>query len=272
MILAGGSGMGKTTVARAMCEELGADHIVINASLHGNIDTLRTDIQRFASSVSVFSEGRKYVILDEADNMNPQSTQPALRNFMETFSVNCGFIFTCNVKNKIIPALHSRCTVVDFDFRNEAPKVAAQFMKRTIQVLEAEKVEYDKAVVAQLVSKYFPDFRRTINELQRHSISGKIDTGVLTILSDESIVDLLDLMKNKEYTKIKQWVVENLSYDQDHLMRKVYDHAWKVYKPESIPVAVLITGKYQYQAAFSKDPEVLLMCFLSELMMECSWL
>jgi DNA polymerase III delta prime subunit len=271
MILAGRSGMGKTTIAKAALDEIGADYIIINASLHGNIDTLRTDIMRFASSVSVFSEGRKYVILDEADALNPVSTQPALRNFMETFSGNCGFIFTCNVKNKIIPALHSRCTVLDFDFKDEAPKLASAFMKRVIVVLENEKIEYNKAVVAQLVSMHFPDFRRTLNELQRHSIVGKIDTGVLTVLSDDSMTNLFDLLKVKEFAKIKEWVVDNLSYDQDHLMRRVYDHAWKMYKTESIPMAVLIIGKYQYQAAFARDPEITMMCCLTELMVECSF-
>ena len=214
LLLSGPAGVGKTTVARAMLEELECDYIVINGSMNGNIDTLRNEILNFASSVS-FTGGRKYVILDEADYLNANSTQPALRNFMEEFSANCGFILTCNFKNRIIAPLHSRCSVVDFAVgKEDRPKMAAQFMKRALDILQREGVEFDKAVVATLIQKHFPDWRRVLNELQRYSSTGKIDSGILADLRETSIADLVQLMRDKNYTGMRKWVAENIDQDQ----------------------------------------------------------
>lgn len=268
LMLAGDAGIGKTTVARAMLEELDCDYIVINGSMNGNIDTLRNDIQNFASSMSLTGK-RKYVILDEADYLNPNSTQPALRNFMEEFSKNCGFILTCNFKNRIIAPLHSRCAVIDFKIPNdEIPKLAMQFMKRVINILNAENVEYDKNVIVQIIQKYFPDWRRVINELQRYSAIGKIDTGILANFQAESIDELIDLMKDKNYTGMRNWVGGNVDKDVNNLFRQFYDQSTKHFKMSSVPSLVLLIGKYQYQAAFTADPEINFMAFLTECMIE----
>ena len=268
LILSGSAGVGKTTVARAMLEELGCDYIIINGSMNGNIDTLRNDILNFASSVS-FTGGRKYVILDEADYLNANSTQPALRNFMEEFSRNCGFILTCNFKNRIIEPLHSRCSVVDFKInKSDMAKLASQFFKRVTNILDTENVKYDKAVVAEVIQKHFPDWRRVLNELQRYSATGAIDTGILTDMADLSIKSLISMMKSKEYTSIRKWVGENSDVEQNVIFRKFYDTASEYVKPISIPVLVLTLGKYQYQAAFAADHEINLMACLTELMLE----
>jgi DNA polymerase III delta prime subunit len=209
LILAGGPGVGKTTVAKAMLEELGCSYIVINGSMNGNIDTLRNEIKNFASTIS-FKGGRKYVILDEADYLNPQSTQPALRNFMEEYSANCGFILTCNFLNRIIAPLHSRCSVIQFKIAaSDKPKLAAQFMKRVEMILKTEKVEYDQKVVAELILKHFPDWRRVLNELQRYSATGKIDTGLLANISDVSMKKLMQAIKDKDFSTARKWVVDN---------------------------------------------------------------
>lgn len=268
LLLSGPPGVGKTTIARAMLEELGCDYIIINGSLNGNIDTLRNDIQNFASSVSL-TGGRKYVILDEADYLNPNSTQPALRNFMEEFSKNCGFILTCNFKNKIIEPLHSRCSVIDFRIqKKEMEKLAAQFFKRTLNILTQEKIKFDNKVVAEVVKKYFPDWRRVLNELQRYSATGAIDGGILSDLQDVSIRQLIDFMKSKSYSQVRKWVSENLDADQIGLFRKFYDTATEYFDTKSIPVLVILLGKYQYQAAFSADMEINTMAFLTECMVE----
>jgi len=271
LLLTGGAGMGKTTVARAMLEELGCDYIIINGSMNGNIDTLRNDIRNFASTVS-FDGGRKYVILDEADYLNPQSTQPALRNFMEEFSNNCGFILTCNFANRIISPLHSRCSVIEFKIpNNEKPKLAAQLMKRIHGILSQEHIEYEEKVVAQVIMKHFPDFRRVLNELQRYSVSGKIDTGILVNLVDVSIKSLIQHMKERNFKEVRKWVVENIDNDPVMMYRKLYDSATDYMKPESVPSLVLIVAEYSYKSAFVADQEVNLVACLTEIMSECAF-
>ena len=271
LILSGSAGVGKTTVARAMLEQLGCDYIVINGSMNGNIDTLRNEILNFASSVSL-SGGRKYVILDEADYLNANSTQPALRNFMEEFSRNCGFILTCNFKNRIIEPLHSRCSVVDFKIsKKDMAKLAMQFMKRVANILETESVEYDKAVVAEVIQKHFPDWRRVLNELQRYAATGKIDTGILANMQTTSIKTLVDLMKDKNYSEMRNWVNVNLDTDINDLYRQFYDNAYELMDASSIPVLVLTIAKYQYQGAFAADAQINFMAFLTEIMIQCDF-
>ena len=271
LLLAGKPGVGKTTVARALLEQLKADYMVINGSMNGNIDTLRVEIKNFASSVSLMG-GRKYVILDEADYLNANSTQPALRNFMEEFSRNCGFILTCNYKNRIIEPLQSRCSVIDFKISGkDAPKLAKQFHMRVAKILEMEGVTFDNAVVAQLISMHFPDWRRVLNELQRYSVNGKIDPGILSRLDDVGISTLVDDMKAKNYSNVRKWVGENSDVDCNVLFRKFYDEAAVMFKPQSVPQLVLILADYQYKAAFVADPEINLMACVTELMCECSF-
>lgn len=268
LILCGTAGVGKTTVARAMLEQIDADYIVINGSMNGNIDTLRTEIMQFASTVS-FSGGRKYVILDEADYLNANSTQPALRNFMEEFSKNCGFILTCNFVNRIIDPLHSRCSVINFNIsKNDLPKLAAGFFKRVIGILNNEKVEFDKAVVAELVNKHVPDWRRVINELQRYSHNGKIDAGIFVNLGEESFKTLIGFLKAKNFSEIRKWVAENADSDSSSLFRKLYDSAYIHVKPSSIPELVLILADYQYKAAFVADNEINLVAALTQIMVD----
>jgi DNA polymerase III delta prime subunit len=272
LLLSGPAGVGKTTVARAMLEELQCDYIVINGSMNGNIDTLRNEILNFASSVS-FTGGRKYVILDEADYLNANSTQPALRNFMEEFSSNCGFILTCNFANRIIAPLHSRCSVINFTVSKEdRPKMAAQFMKRSIDILQKENIEFDKSVVATLIQKHFPDWRRVLNELQRYSSTGKIDSGILADLRETSIADLVQLMRDKNYTGMRKWVAENIDQDQNVIYRKLYDQASQFLKPQTVPLLVLSIAKYSYQAAFAADPEITMMACLTEIMINTEFL
>jgi DNA polymerase III delta prime subunit len=271
MLLTGRAGVGKTTVARAMLEQLNCDYMIINGSMNGNIDTLRVDISQFASSMSLMG-GRKYVILDEADYLNPNSTQPALRNFMEEFSKNCGFILTCNFKNKIIEPLHSRCTVIDFKLpNNEKAKLASQFMKRIKNILDTEKVQYDDGAVAEVISKYFPDWRRVLNELQRYSATGKIDSGILANLGDESFKNLFGHLKAKSFSSMRKWVAENSDIESHVLFRKIYDNAIQHIKPASIPQLVLIIGDYQFKAAFVADPEINTVACLTMIMTECEF-
>jgi DNA polymerase III delta prime subunit len=239
--------------------------------MNGNIDTLRVDISQFASSMSLMG-GRKYVILDEADYLNPNSTQPALRNFMEEFSKNCGFILTCNFKNKIIEPLHSRCTVIDFKLpNNEKAKLASQFMKRIKNILDTEKVQYDDGAVAEVISKYFPDWRRVLNELQRYSATGKIDSGILANLGDESFKNLFGYLKAKSFSNMRKWVGENSDIESHVLFRKIYDNAIQYIKPASIPQLVLIIGDYQFKAAFVADPEINTVACLTMIMTECEF-
>lgn len=272
LILSGTAGVGKTTVARAMLEELGCDYIIINSSMNGNIDTLRNEILNFASSVSL-SGGRKYVILDEADYLNPNSTQPALRNFMEEFSKNCGFILTCNFKNRIISPLHSRCSIVDFKIsKKDMAKLAMQFMKRVVGILDAENVSYDKAVVAEVIQKHFPDWRRILNEIQRYSATGRIDSGILSNLQQTSIKELITLMKEKNFTEVRKWVKNNIDSDVDVLYNEFYNNASTFFTPRNIPLLVVTTAKYQYQNAFSANPEINFAAYLAELMIEGEFL
>ena len=271
LILSGGPGVGKTTVARAMLEEINADYIIINGSLSGNIDTLRNEIMQFASSVS-FQGGRKYVILDEADYLNANSTQPALRNFMEEYSKNCGFILTCNFKNRIISPLHSRCSVIDFDIKSaEKPKLASEFFERLKKILEMEGIEYEDKVVAAFIQKHFPDWRRILNEIQRYSAVGKIDTGILSNLQEVSIKELMNSMKAKNYTNVRKWVAENINNDTNTIFRKLYDKAGDLFKAQSIPQLCLILADYQYKAAFVADHEVNLAACLAEIMVNCEF-
>ena len=270
LLLSGGAGVGKTTVAKAMLEELGCDYIVINGSMNGNIDTLRNDILQFASSVS-FTGGRKYVILDEADYLNPNSTQPALRNFMEEYSGNCGFILTCNFKNRIIEPLHSRCSVVEFKIsKPDLAKLAGQFFKRVESILAGEGVQYDKAVVAEVVKKHIPDWRRVLNELQRYSATGKIDSGILSTFGDEDMKRLIDFLKDKKFLDMRKWVAENSDSDTA-VFRKIYDGMHDYLKPSSVPSVVILLADYQYKAAFVSDPEINLCAFLTTLMVEAEW-
>ena len=265
LLLAGGAGVGKTTVAKAMCEEIGCDYIVINGSDESGIDTFRTKIKNYASSMSL-SGGRKVIIIDEADYLNPNSTQPALRNAIEEFAGNCSFIFTCNYKTRIIEPLHSRCAVIDFGLKgNEKTSMAGQFFKRTQSILQSEKVEFDNSVVAELVKKHFPDFRRVINELQRYSQFGKIDTGVLSQIGDIAINEIVGYVKDKDFSAIRKWVGSS-DVDANILFRKLYDALYDVLKPQSIPQAVLIIADYQYKNAFVADPEINIVACLTELM------
>lgn len=269
LILTGGPGVGKTTIAKAMLEELGCNYIVINGSMNGNIDTLRNEIKNFASTVS-FSGGRKYVILDEADYLNPQSTQPALRNFMEEFSANCGFILTCNFLNRIIAPLHSRCSVVHFKINaSDKPKLAGRFMKRMTGILQKENVEFEERVVAELIMKHFPDWRRVLNELQRYSATGKIDTGILANISSDNFKSLVERLKAKDFTGMRKWVAENLDNEPSTLFKKIFDNCNEYLKPDSVPRMVLLLADYQYKSAFVVDQEINFVAFLTEVMVDC---
>ena len=270
LLLCGGAGVGKTTVAKAMCEEIGCDVMVINGSDESGIDTFRTKIKNFASSMSL-AGGRKVIIIDEADYLNPNSTQPALRNAIEEFAGNCSFIFTCNFKNRIIDPLHSRCAVIDFQLKNnEKSQMAAQFFKRIQQVLQSENVEFDDKVIAELVKKHFPDFRRVINELQRYSQFGKIDSGILAQIVDVSINDIVKFIREKDFGAIRKWVASN-DVDATTFFRKLYDNLYDVLKPQSIPQAVLILADYQYKQAFVADQEINTVACLTELMVGCEF-
>ena len=274
LLLSGTAGTGKTTVARALCDELGVDSIIINGSDEGrHIDTLRTTIKNFASSVPLDgNSNHKVVIIDEADYMNPDSVQPALRNFIETFYKNCRFIFTCNFKNKIIPALHSRCTVIDFRITNgQKVKTATAFMNRLCDILKQEHIEYDKKVIAELIQRHYPDFRRTINELQRYSVRGKIDSGILVSLSEINNKELVKLLKEKRFSDMRKWVVQNLDKDPSSLFSSIYDILYKNLQPQSVPAAVLTIADYQYKSAFVADHEINMVACLTQIMAECKF-
>jgi len=268
MLFTGTAGLGKTTVARAICNELDLDYIVINGSENGNIDTLRGKIKQFASTVSL-QGGTKVVILDEADYLNPQSTQPALRAFIEEFSNNCRFILTCNFKNRIIEPLHSRCGVYEFRFtsKDQATECAAQFMKHVGTILDTENVTYDKAPLANLIMKHMPDWRRVLNELQRYGIAtGHIDVNILSNLADSNYDDLFDHLKNKDFKKMRKWVADNIDIDASAIFRSMYDRMTDKVSPQSIPQLVLILADYQYKNAFVADHELNVVACLTEVM------
>lgn len=271
LLLSGTAGVGKTTVARAMLDEIDADYIIINGSMNGNIDTLRNDIRNFAATVS-FGGGRKYVILDESDYLNANSTQPALRNFMEEFSSNCGFILTCNFVNRIIDPLHSRCSVIEFKIgAKEKATLAKQFMKRVNFILNTENIKYESAVVAEVIMKHFPDWRRVINELQRYAASGNIDSGILASVDNVEIKELVKYLKAREFENMRKWVGQNASMDVNVLFRRLYDAASAILKPESIPALVLALADYQYKAAFVVDQEINMSACMTQIMMDCEF-
>jgi DNA polymerase III delta prime subunit len=271
LILAGGPGVGKTTIAKAMLEELECSYIVINGSMNGNIDTLRNEIKNFASTVS-FSGGRKYVILDEADYLNPQSTQPALRNFMEEFSSNCGFILTCNFLNRIIAPLHSRCSVVHFKINaSDKPKLAGRFMKRMTGILQKENVEFEEKVVAELIMKHFPDWRRVLNELQRYSATGKIDSGILANISSDNFKSLVEKLKAKDFIGMRKWVAENIDNEPSVLFRRFFDNTNECLNPNSVARMILLLADYQYKSAFVVEQEINFVAFLTEVMVDCEF-
>ena len=269
MLLSGTAGTGKTTIARALCEELECDYIIINGSEESGIDVLRTKIKDFASTISL-SGKPKVVILDEADYLNPNSTQPALRGFIEEFSRNCRFIFTCNFKNRIISPLHSRTTVIDFKLSKEdKPVVASKFFKRLTEILASENIEFNPKVVAELLNKYFPDYRRVLNELQRYSTSGKIDEGILVTIKDANIKELISSLKEKDFKKMRTWVVNNLDNDPNMLFRMLYDTLMT--EVVQVPQLVLLLADYQYKAAFVADAEINLVACLTEIMAACEF-
>jgi DNA polymerase III delta prime subunit len=271
LLLTGGPGVGKTTVAKAMLEELGCDYIVKNGSLNVGIDTLRYEISSFASAVS-FSGGRKYVIFDEADYLNATNVQPALRNFIEEFSKNCGFIFTCNYKNRLIEPLRSRLSEVDFSIeKNDKPKLAAQFFKRVVAILKQEEVDFDQKVVAKIIERHFPDFRRVLTELQSYAASGKIDEGIFVNLKQESIDHLFELLKAKNFTEMRKWVAGNSDQDTNEMFRAIYDAAIERVELRSMPGFVVTLADYMYKANFVADPEINLVAFLTEIMIEVTF-
>jgi len=273
LLLSGPAGIGKTTIAKALCKELGADYYVINGSDEGRfLDTVRNKAKTFASTVSLTSSaGTKIIIVDEADNTTPD-VQLLLRASIEEFQKNCRFIFTCNYKNKIIEPLHSRCSVVDFHIKGrEKAELASAFLKRINTILETEGVEFELKVVAEVIQKHFPDFRRTLNELQRYASKGRIDTGILAQVSDVKISDLIGYLRNREFTNMKKWVTSNIDNEPQVIMRKIYDNLYTYLLPKSIPEAVLVIGEYQYKATFVMDQEINLVAFLTELMMRCEF-
>ena len=271
LLLTGGAGCGKTSVARALCNELDADNILINCSEDGNIDTLRTKIRTFASTVSI-SGNKKVVILDEFDYSNANSIQPALRGAIEEFADNCRFIITCNYKNRIISPIHSRCTNIEFTIPSEEkPTLAGQFMQRVKTILDKEAIPYEDKILAQLITKYFPDFRRVLNELQRYSVAGIIDIGILSQIGEVQVKELAVAMKGKNFTEARKWVVSNLDNSQTELFRKIYDGLHDYVTPSSIPQAILILADYQHKAAFVADQEINLTACIVELMMECEF-
>jgi DNA polymerase III delta prime subunit len=271
LLLSGGPGVGKTTVAKAMLSELGATYMMINGSEESGIDVLRNKIKNFASTVSM-DGNRKFVILDEADYLNPQSTQPALRGFIEEFHKNCGFILTCNFKNRIIDPLHSRCSVIEFRIpATDKPKLAGQFFKRVQTILQEEKVQFEPKAVAGIVEKHFPDWRRVLNELQRYSASGMIDGGILVNLSETNMKDLTTFLKEKDFKSIRKWVANNLDNDPARMYRKVYDSLYEEVQPSTVPHLVLATADYSYKSAFVADQEMNMLAFMIEIMTQVNW-
>jgi len=272
LMFTGPAGVGKTTVARAICDMTNSDYIIINGSDEGRmIDTLRTKMTQFCSTISL-KGGRKVVIIDEADYMNPDSVQPAMRGFIEKFTENCSFIFTCNYKNRIIEPIHSRCAVVDFTSpKSEKPEIANAFLNRCDHILKSENIEYDKRVIVELINKHFPDFRRMLNEMQRYSTSGQIDSGILANIGELNLNALVSALREKNFPNMRQWVTSNVDNDPASVYRKIYDKLYEVVDKNSIPQAVLIIADYQYKSAFVADQEINLVACLIELMAECEF-
>ena len=269
LLLSGTAGIGKTTVAKAMCDEIGIDYLVINGSDNRGISTIQVDVKGYATSMS-FSGGKKVVIIDEADNLTADA-QKALRGIIEEVSINCSFIFTCNFKNRIMDAIHSRCSVIDFKANGSKAKMASQFFKRVEHILETEGVTYDKEVVAAVITKHFPDNRRILNELQRYSIGGTIDKGILASVSDVQLTELVKSLKSKDFANCRKWVTSNLDNDPARIFRTLYDKLYEALQANSVPPMVLILAKYQYQAAFVADAEINLIACLTEIMVDCSF-
>ena len=266
LILSGGPGVGKTTAAKALIEELGLTYMMINGSEESGIDTLRVKLKNYASTVSLHG-GRKYLILDEADYLNAQSTQPALRGLIEEFHKNCGFILTCNYKNRLIPPLQSRCSVVEFTIqKSEKKELAEQFFKKVMNILIVENIKFEPKAVAEVINKFFPDWRRVINELQRYSVSGRIDAGILVDISEINIKELMRFMKDKEFTNVRKWIINNIDNDPTRLFRRLYDNLYDYMDGSSIPHVVVILGEYQYKAAFVADQEINMLACLTEIM------
>jgi DNA polymerase III delta prime subunit len=271
LLLSGGPGVGKTTVAKAMLEEIGATYMMINGSEESGIDVLRNKIKNFASTVSM-DGNRKFVILDEADYLNPQSTQPALRGFIEEFHKNCGFILTCNFKNRIIDPLHSRCSVVEFRIpASEKPKLAGLFFKRVQDILTKEGVQFEPKAVAGILEKHFPDWRRVLNELQRYSASGMIDSGILVNISETNMKDLVTFLKEKDFKSIRKWVANNLDNDPTRMYRRIYDTLYDEVQPQTVPHLVLATADYSYKSAFVADQEINMLAYMVEIMTQVNW-
>lgn len=270
LLLCGSAGIGKTTVARALCDEVGCDYIQINGSLENGIDTLRNKISNYASSMSL-TGGRKVIIIDEADYLNPNSIQPGLRGAMEEFAKNCSFIFTCNFANRILEPIHSRCAVIEFKANGSKQKMAMAFFKRVEMILDKENIKYDKQTVAALITKYFPDNRRILNELQRYSVSGVIDAGILTNISEEQFNALIKALKEKDFGTARKWVTNNLNNDSTLLLRKLYDSLLTVLKPQSIPQMVVLLNDYQDKATRVKDQEINAVALMVMIMAECDF-
>lgn len=270
-LFTGSSGIGKTTAALALCDQIGADTMFINASDENGIDVLRTKIKGFASTISL-TDSTKVVILDEADNLNASSTQPAMRAFIEEFSSNCTFIFSVNFKNKIIQPLQSRCSTVDFKIETkDKPKIAKEFFERVKNILQLENVEFDEKVVAEFVQKHFPDFRKTLNELQQFSVAGKLDSWILTNTSSDSYKDLVESLKIKKFNEVRKWVAKNGDSDPQKLFREFYDNSLVYFEPKSIPQLIIILGEYSYRSSFVVDQEINNMAALTEIMNQCEF-
>lgn len=269
LLLSGTAGVGKTTIAKALCEEVGCDYIVINGSDNRGIAVMQTTVKNYATSVSL-SGGRKCIIIDEADNLTPDA-QKALRGMIEEVMINCSFIFTCNFKNRILDAIHSRCTVVDFKINGNKAKMAAQFFKRVEWILDQEKIPYDKEVVAAVITKHFPDNRRILNEMQRYSVSGSIDKGILSSVNEVHVQDLINFIKDKDLSGARKWVTNNSDRDVSEIFRQLYDVLWERLTPSTVPALIVIIGEWQYRSAFGPDQEITLMACLTQIMMECSF-
>ena len=272
LLFSGSAGVGKTTVAKALCNEMGSDWILINCSEEGNIDTLRTKIRQFASTVSLSGDVKKVVILDEFDYSNANSIQPALRGAIEEFANNCRFILTCNYKSRIIEPIHSRCTCIDFTLHtSEKPTIAAKMMERCVYILNQEGVKSDKKVLGQLIMKHFPDMRRILNELQRYGVSGSIDVGILNSVADSEIKNLVSSMRNKDFAGVRRWAAVNAETSPQEIYRKIYDALGEVIENQSVPEAILILAESQYRSAFVADQEINLVACLVQIMMSCAF-